>query len=101
MRIRKGDTVQIMIGKDRGKQAKVLMVDTKNTSVLVEGLNQYKKHKRPTRQGEKGQIITISRPVRVANVQLLCGSCNRPTRLGMRFEGERKVRFCKKCKAAV
>lgn len=101
MRIKKGDKVQIMVGKDSGKNGKILYVDTKKNAVMVEGLNVFKKHKRPTRQGEKGQIISITKPIKAANVQLLCPSCEKPTRVGFRFEGEKKVRMCKKCKATI
>ena len=99
-KIHKSDTVQIMIGKDHGKRGKVITVDAKASSVMVEGLNMYKKNKKPTRQGEKGEIITVSRMIPMANVRFLCGSCNRPVRIGFRFEGTTKVRFCKKCNIA-
>ena len=101
MRIKKGDKVQILIGKDSGKSGKILEIDTKNDTVTVEGFNVYKKHKRPTKQGEKGQIISLIRPMTASNVQLLCSSCGKPTRIGIRFEGEKKVRACKKCRATM
>lgn len=101
MRIRKDDIVQVMVGKDRGKSGKVLVVDQKNERLMVAGVNMYKKHKRPTKQGEKGQIISLTRSLPVANVQLLCTGCGKPTRLGYRFVGEVKSRICKKCGVAV
>lgn len=101
MKIHKGDTVKIMTGKDRGKSGKVARVLPSANKLVVNGLNMFKKHQRPKKQGEKGQLITISRPLSVSNVMLLCKSCDQPTRVGFRFEGESKVRFCKKCKVAV
>ncbi|HEY4499753.1 MAG TPA: 50S ribosomal protein L24 [Candidatus Paceibacterota bacterium] len=101
MRIHKNDNVQIMVGKDKGKQGKVLKIDPKNQRVLVQGLNMFKKHKRATKQGEKGEIISISRPVTVENLMVVCNSCKKPARIGYRFEGETKIRYCKKCQAAI
>lgn len=100
-RIRKGDKVQIRVGKDRGKSGAVAAVDAKRETVFLPGLNLYKKHKRPTRQGQKGEIISVARAIPAANVQLVCGGCGQPARVGFRFEGAAKIRYCKKCRAAV
>ena len=101
MRLHKGDRVKVTVGKDRGRSGKILRIDTQKETVLVEGLNLYKKHKRPTRQGEKGQVISVNRPMSWVNVQLLCQACERPTRIGVKIEGEKKIRTCKKCGANV
>src|SRR3989344_7989198 len=98
MKIHKNDNVQIMVGKDRGKQGKVTAVNPEKGTVLVPGLNMFKKHKRPTKQGEKGEIVSLPRPLKAANVMIVCSSCNKPVRIGFRHDGEIKVRFCKKCK---
>lgn len=100
MKIRKGDKVQIMSGKDSGKQGKVLKVDPKKGKVLVEGLNVFKKHKRASKQGGKGEIVEVSRPLNASNVLPVCASCNLPTRVGYKTENGNKSRYCKKCKAA-
>lgn len=101
MKIRKDDKVQIMSGKDRGKQGKVLMVDPKKGKVLVEGLNMFKKHKRPSKQGEKGEVIEISRPLDASNALPVCKSCGEPTRVGFKLENGKKSRYCKNCEAAL
>jgi large subunit ribosomal protein L24 len=101
MKLKKGDTVQILKGKDRGKSGKVLRVLPEANRVLVDGLNLIKKHRKPKRQGEKGETITLPRPLQVSNVMLLCPSCQRPTRVGYRFDSEKKVRFCKRCAATI
>lgn len=101
MRIKKGDTVQIISGKDKGKTGKVMKIDGNFSTVLLEGLNLFKKHKRPKKQGEKGEVVTVPRPLRASKVMLVCSVCGKPTRAGQRFEGEIKVRFCKKCKAVL
>ncbi len=90
-----------MVGKDRGKSGKVAQADLKKNAILIAGLNLYKKHKKPTQQGAKGETISISRMIPASNIQLLCNSCEQPTRIGFRIEGSNKVRFCKKCKVTV
>ena len=101
MEIRKGDTVQVITGKDRGKTGKVIRVDRKSGRLAVEGLNVFKKHTRPRKQGEKGEIVSVTRPVRDSVVALVCPSCHKATRIGMRIEGEKKTRVCKKCGATI
>jgi len=99
MKIKKGDQIKILAGKDRGKVGKVLKVFSKEGRVTVEGVNVYKKHVRPKKQGEKGELVTLIRPIRASNVKLLCSACQEPTRTGNRFDGEKRVRYCKKCKS--
>lgn len=101
MKIKKGDTVLIIKGKDRNKSGKVMKVFPKKNKIIVEGLNLIKKHVKPRRQGEKGKIIEISSPIYISKVKLICPNCNRPTRLGYKIEGENKFRICKKCQAKI
>lgn len=101
MKIKKGDNVQIMAGKDRGKQGKVLSVNIKESRILVEGLNLLKKHRRPKKQGEKGEVVSIPAYFASSKAMLVCVSCGKPTRVGSRKEGEIKVRYCKKCQATI
>ncbi len=104
MKIKKNDKVKMLSGKDRGKTGKVTFVlgkDRENKKVVVEGLNMFKRHQRPKKQGQKGQIVSIERPVRVSTVQLICPSCGKPTRVGRKIEGENKTRVCKKCGAVI
>jgi len=101
MKIQKGDKVIMMAGKDRGKSAKVLNVDSKLGRVVVDGLNMTKKSMKPKKQGEKGQIVSIPMPVDISNIQIVCSSCGKPTRVGTKIEGENKKRYCKKCNATV
>ena len=102
MRIKKGDTVLIISGKDRGRKSKVLEALPKERKVVVEGINLRKKHVRPRRMGEKGQIIEMPAPVDVSNVKLICPKCGKATRVGYKIisdaKGQKsKVRICKKC----
>lgn len=101
MAIKKGDTVSILAGKDRGKTGKVVRVDAKEKRVVVEGLNLVKKHVRPKKQGEKGEVVSMPRAVDISNIAVICSSCKKPTRLGSRMDGETKVRVCAKCKASI
>ena len=101
MNIKKGDNVKVLSGKDRGKTGAVLQVFTATSKIAVEGLNLFKKHSKPRKQGEKGQLIEVSRPLPASKVMLICPSCKVPTRIGGRVEGKRKVRYCKKCKSTI
>lgn len=99
MRIKKGDMVKMLSGKDRGKTGKVLRVVPEDGRLAVEGLNLIKKHLRPRKRGEKGQIATIPALVDASNVALVCTACGKPTRVGYAVTEGRKHRVCKKCKA--
>jgi len=101
MHIHKNDNVQIMTGKDKGKQGKVTKVDVRAGKLLLQGLNVFKKHKRATKQGEKGQIVEVSRPINASNAMLVCSSCGKPTRVGYKLEDGKKMRVCKKCGAVI
>lgn len=97
MKIKKGDNVLIIKGKDRGKSGKVIKVLPKENKVVVEGLNLFKKHQRPKKEGTKGEIVMVPRPISASNVMIVCKNCNRPTRIGYTIAGEVKERICKRC----
>ena len=99
MKIKKGDTIKITVGKDRNKTGKVLKVLPSKNKIIIEGLNLYKKHVRPKNQGEKGQVVSVPRPMNVSNVLIMCQGCGRATRVGYHLEGENKIRICKRCGA--
>lgn len=101
MRIKKGDTVKIIQGKEKGKTGKVLSIMPQNERILVEGLNLYKKNVKPKKQGEKGQIVTIPRSMNASNAMLVCPACGKATRIGAVVENDKKVRSCKKCGARI
>ena len=101
MRIKKGDKVKILTGKDKGKTGKVLAVLTKKNKVAVEGINLHYKNVRPRKQGEKGQKIQFPAPLNVSNVSLIDPQSGKPTRVGYRIEGKKKIRISKKSKETV
>jgi large subunit ribosomal protein L24 len=98
LKIKKGDTVLVVKGKDKGKKGKVLRTFPREMKILVEGVNLVKKHQRPRREGEKGKIVEISKPIFISKVKLICPKCSKPTRVGFKIEKNQKFRFCKKCK---
>ena len=98
MKIKKGDMVQIISGKDRGKRGKVLKVFPKNEKILVEGVFLKKKHQRPRKAGRKGEVITVPAPIHISNAMVFCKHCQKGSRVGFKFEEDTKVRICKKCK---
>ncbi len=106
MKIKKGDTVLIISGKDRGKKGKVLEVFPQERQLLVEGINLRKKHIRPKKEGEKGQIIELSLSIPVSKAKLICTRCQKATRVGYILKEDfqsaskdkkKKFRVCKKC----
>ncbi|MEK7146889.1 MAG: 50S ribosomal protein L24 [Patescibacteria group bacterium] len=101
MKIKKGDIIKISKGKDRGKTGKVIKVDPVSNKITVEGLNLFKKHSRPKRQGQKGEVILVARPLNVANAMIVCPACKQAVRVGFRFENETKLRLCKKCNSKI
>jgi len=102
VKIKKSDTVLIISGKDRARTGRILKVFPKEGKILVEGINLHKKHIRPKKEGEKGQIIQVPSPLDISDVKLICSKCKKVTRVGykmIKFESGRKakVRICKKC----
>lgn len=94
------DTVQITAGKDKGRTGKVIKVLPVNHKVVIEGINEYKKHIKP-KGNEAGTIVTLPRPISVASVALVCPSCGKPTRVGFDASQTPKVRVCHKCRQVI
>lgn len=101
MKLKKGDNVIVLKGRDRGKKGKVSKVFLKEGRVRVEGVNVRKKHMRPKKGGQKGQTVEMFVPISVSSVQLLCPKCSKPARIGMRIAGAQKFRICKRCKSEI
>jgi large subunit ribosomal protein L24 len=98
LKIKKGDRVEVLTGKDRGKRGEVMRAMPHEGKVIVDGVNVAKKHQRPTRATMQGGIIDKDMPIPVANVAIVCPSCGKPTRVGFKLdESGGKVRVCKKC----
>ena len=97
MRIKKGDTVQVLSGNDKGKTGEVLEVIPKTEKVIVKGVNIRKKHVKPKKQGEEGGIISVECAIHSSKVNVLCPKCNKPVRIGYKIEKDEKIRVCKNC----
>ena len=97
MNIKKNDKVIVLSGKDKGKEGKVLEAMPADKKVIVEGVNVATCHVKPRKQGEEGGIIRKEIPMYVSKVQLVCPKCGKATRVGHAFDGDKKVRVCKKC----
>lgn len=96
MKIRKGDKVQIIAGKDRGKTGEVVQLYPRLDKVLVKGMNLATRHIKGSGQGKPGERVTKEAPIHVSNIMLVCPEKNTPTRIGYRMEKGEKVRFSKK-----
>jgi len=97
MKVKKGDNVIIIAGKDKGKKGKILRALPKTDRILVEAVNIRKRHMKPKKSGEKGQIIERPGYIHISNAQVICPKCAKPSRLGYRANGGKKYRYCKKC----
>lgn len=101
MKIRKGDTIQVIAGKDAGKQGKVDVVYTKNNTIASPELNMYKKHVQKSEAYPQGGVVQLARPLDVSKVMVVCPSCKKATRIGYKIVDSVKKRFCKKCDAII
>ncbi|HZP27995.1 MAG TPA: 50S ribosomal protein L24 [Acidimicrobiia bacterium] len=96
MKLRKGDRVRVLSGKDIGREGEITRVIPEQNRVIVDGVNVAKKHQRATKATMQGGIIDKDMPIHVSNVAIVCATCG-PTRIGYRFDGDDKIRVCKKC----
>ena len=97
MKIKKGDTVQVLSGNDKGKTGEVLEVIPKTEKIIVKGVNIRKKHVKPRKQGEEGGIISVECAIHSSKVNVVCPKCGKSARLGYKVVDGKKVRVCKKC----
>jgi len=98
IRIKKDDKVKVLTGKDKGKIGKVLKVVKKTNRVIVENINVVKVHQRPTQANPQGGIVDKTMPIQISNLMVMCNSCVKPTRIGMKqLEDGKRVRICKNC----
>jgi len=100
-KIKKGDQVILISGDDKGKIGKVIKVFPKKERAIVEGANIVKRHRRFVSADRPHGIVEMPAPVHLSNLALLCPNCGKKTRVGFKFEGGKKVRYCKKCKERI
>lgn len=101
MKLKKGDNVIIVSGKDKGKKGKILKVFKDENKILVEGVNMRKRHTKPTKQGQKGQIIDKNTPIDASNAMFFDSKSGKGTRIGMDIKGDKKTRIAKKSGAKI
>ena len=101
MKFRKNDNIIIIRGKDKGRHGKIEQVFPKTDTVLVPGVNVFKRHVKKRDEKNPGGIIDFPRPLKTANISLVCPKCKKPTRIGFSITGKDKERICKKCKQLV
>ncbi len=99
-KLRKEDQVQVIAGKDKGKQGKVVRIDRDKGRAIVAGVNMVKKAQKKRKQTDRGGIIEIEAPIAISNILIVCRKCG-PTRIGYKIEGDAKKRVCRKCGEAL
>lgn len=102
MKLKKGDQVVVLRGKDKARKGKIEKIFPGEGRVLIPGVNIYKKHTRPQGEKQAGGLVDIVKPLPVSNVALVCPKCNQKTRVGYQLDkAGQKTRICRKCKAAI
>ncbi len=99
-KLRKEDQVQVIAGKDKGKQGKIIRIDRDKGRAIVAGVNMVKKAQKKRKQADRGGIIEIEAPIQISNVMIVCRKCG-PVRIGYKIEGDAKKRVCRKCGEAL
>ena len=97
LHVKKGDTVVVLSGKDKGKQGKIISAMPKKGMVVVEGANKVKRHTKPNMKAPQGGILDKEMPLNSCKVMLICPACNKPTRIGHKLVDGKNARVCKKC----
>lgn len=97
LNVKKGDTVVVLSGKDKGKQGKILTAMPKKGKVIVEGVNKVKRHSKPSQAAPQGGILVKEAPMHACKVMLVCSACQKATRVGHKEQNGKNVRVCKKC----
>ena len=102
MRIKKGDRVKVISGKDKGKEGKILSRNPSRDTILIEGVNMVTKHVRPSQKNPQAGIVNQEAPIYASKAMLVCPACGKATRVGHAFlESGKKVRICKQCKEII
>lgn len=101
-KVKKGDTVMVIAGRERGKTGKVLALHLADGKIIVERLNMIKRHTKPNQKQRQGGILEREAPLALSNVMVFCANCRKPVRVGIKTLGDgRRVRMCKKCKEII
>lgn len=101
MKIKKGDKIKVITGKDKGRDGIVEKTYLKNNTILIQGINIYKKHIKKNEKMPQGGVVEVPRPLTVSKIMLICPICKKSTRTMYKVEKNKKVRICKKCKSII
>jgi len=101
LKIKKSDRVLVISGRDRAKSGKVISVDPKLSRAVVESVNIYKKHAKPSRKYPQGGIIDVNVPIKISNLMVICPACQKAVRIKYKNSGKDKRRICSKCKEVI
>lgn len=101
MKIKKGDKIRVITGKDKGREGTVERIYEKSNKALIQGINLYKRHLKKSDQAKQGGIVDVPRPIDLAKVSLICPKCKKLTRIGYKLEKNKKFRICKKCESKI
>lgn|SRR3989338_9190675 len=101
MKLKRGDEVKVIRGKDKGKTGKIDKVFPKEGKVAIPNINQYKRHIKAKSQSQPSEIVTITKPLAMTNVGFICPKCHEMARIGYNIENSKKVRVCKKCEQTI
>jgi len=101
MKLKKGDNVKVMVGRDKGKTSVVEYSFPERGMVIVKGIHVMKKHLKPSQKNPKGGIIDINKKLDVSNLMLICPNCGKNTRIGYQISENAKIRICRKCNKSV
>ena len=101
MKLKKGDNVKVVRGKDKGKNGKIEKVFPKMNKVLVANINLFKRHLKARSQGQPSEIVTLTKPLAEENVMFVCPKCHKESRIGYKIEKNKKLRICRKCESEV
>lgn len=101
MKIKKGDKIKVITGKDKGRDGVVAKTYRKQNKVLVTGINQYKKHIKKNEKMPKGGVVELPRPLSSSKVMLICPKCSKLTKIGYQIKNNKKSRICKKCESVI
>ena len=102
-RIKRGDTVEVISGREKGKRGKVIRIHSKgeDSNVLIESLNMIKKHMKPSAKNKEGGILEMEGPINISNVSMVCPKCDKVSKVGFKLSDDKNVRYCRKCKEVI
>lgn len=97
MKLKKGDKIRVIAGRDKGRDGSIERVYEKQNKALITGINIYKKHIKKSEKMPQGGVVELPRPIDVSKVALICPKCGKSTRIGYKYENDKKIRICRKC----